>query len=127
MALPETDPHSTNNIEDTEDGEDHRLPSVQQIISSNQGSTHPTQQQGDAAESAHAGHAATSDSAQGSRTVITDPLAGHAGRMGRGGRGHEREKSPTPPKTLHRSTTGKGIAYSDEDVTFLVKYLSYRR
>ncbi|KAG8862489.1 hypothetical protein FRB96_001560 [Tulasnella sp. 330] len=38
-----------------------------------------------------------------------------------------RDRSPTPPRTLHRSTTGKGIAYSDEDVTFLIKYLNYRR
>ncbi|KAG8907436.1 hypothetical protein FRB99_004231 [Tulasnella sp. 403] len=36
-------------------------------------------------------------------------------------------RSPTPPRSLHRSTTGKGIAFTDEDVTFLVKYLTYRK
>lgn len=38
-----------------------------------------------------------------------------------------RDRSPTPPRTLHRSTTGKGIAFTDEDVRYLVRYLSYRR
>lgn len=36
-------------------------------------------------------------------------------------------RSPTPPKSLHRSTTGKGIAFTPEDVTFLVRYMTYRK
>ncbi|KAG8929564.1 hypothetical protein FRC03_012199 [Tulasnella sp. 419] len=39
----------------------------------------------------------------------------------------DRNRSPTPPRSLHRSTTGKGIAFTEEDVTFLVRYLNYRR
>jgi hypothetical protein len=36
-------------------------------------------------------------------------------------------RSPSPPRSLHRSTTGKGIAFTEEDVTFLVRYMTYRR
>ena len=35
--------------------------------------------------------------------------------------------SPTPPKALFRSTTGKGVAFTDEDVTFLVQFMEYRK
>ena len=38
----------------------------------------------------------------------------------------ERTRSPTPPRALFRSTTGKGVAFTDEDVTFLVRFLNYR-
>ena len=38
-----------------------------------------------------------------------------------------RNRSPTPPRALYRSTTGKGVAFTDEDVTFLVKMLAYRK
>ena len=38
----------------------------------------------------------------------------------------ERTRSPTPPRALYRSTTGKGVAFTDEDVTFLVRFLEYR-
>ncbi len=37
-----------------------------------------------------------------------------------------RARSPTPPRALFRSTTGKGVAFTDEDVTFLVRFLEYR-
>ncbi|KAH9949642.1 hypothetical protein B0H21DRAFT_804204 [Amylocystis lapponica] len=37
-----------------------------------------------------------------------------------------RTRSPTPPRALFRSTTGKGVAFTDEDVTFLVRFLHYR-
>lgn len=37
-----------------------------------------------------------------------------------------RARSPTPPRALFRSTTGKGVAFTDEDVTFLVRYLEYK-
>lgn len=37
-----------------------------------------------------------------------------------------RDRSPTPPRALFRSTTGKGVAFTDEDVTFLVRFLQYR-
>ena len=38
-----------------------------------------------------------------------------------------RNRSPTPPRALFRSTTGKGVAFTDEDVSFLVKFLAHRR
>lgn len=38
----------------------------------------------------------------------------------------QRTRSPTPPRALFRSTTGKGVAFTDEDVTFLVRFLEYR-
>ncbi|KAG8933362.1 hypothetical protein FRC01_009687 [Tulasnella sp. 417] len=38
-----------------------------------------------------------------------------------------RNRSPTPPRSLHRSTTGKGIAFTEEDVAYLVKYMAYRK
>ncbi|KAL1723845.1 hypothetical protein EV715DRAFT_285908 [Schizophyllum commune] len=36
-------------------------------------------------------------------------------------------RSPSPPRALFRSTTGKGVAFTDADVTFLVRTLAYRR
>ncbi|KAF9227456.1 hypothetical protein BS17DRAFT_465975 [Gyrodon lividus] len=38
-----------------------------------------------------------------------------------------RNRSPTPPRALFRSTTGKGVAFTDEDVTFLVRLMEYRK
>lgn len=38
-----------------------------------------------------------------------------------------RNRSPTPPRALYRSTTGKGVAFTDEDVTFLVRFMDYRK
>ena len=38
-----------------------------------------------------------------------------------------RTRSPTPPRALFRSTTGKGVAFTDEDVTFLVRFMQYRK
>jgi hypothetical protein len=38
-----------------------------------------------------------------------------------------RNRSPTPPRALFRSTTGKGVAFTDEDITFLVGYMNYRK
>ena len=39
----------------------------------------------------------------------------------------ERSRSPTPPKALFRSTTGKGVAFTDEDVAFLIKLLDFKK
>lgn len=39
----------------------------------------------------------------------------------------QRNRSPTPPRALTRSTTGKGIAFTHEDVNFLVRFLDYRK
>lgn len=36
-------------------------------------------------------------------------------------------RSPSPPKALFRSTTGKGVAFTADDVSFLCKYLAYRK
>ncbi|KAF9568219.1 hypothetical protein CPC08DRAFT_702646 [Agrocybe pediades] len=38
-----------------------------------------------------------------------------------------RNRSPTPPRALYRSTTGKGVAFTQEDVTFLVRFMEYRK
>lgn len=38
-----------------------------------------------------------------------------------------RNRSPTPPRALFRSTTGKGVAFTDEDVAFLVRFMDYRK
>jgi len=38
-----------------------------------------------------------------------------------------RDRSPTPPRALYRSTTGKGVAFTQEDVTFLVRLMEYRK
>jgi hypothetical protein len=38
-----------------------------------------------------------------------------------------RNRSPTPPRALFRSTTGKGVAFTDEDVNFLVRFMDYRK
>ncbi|KAG6885373.1 hypothetical protein C0993_002512 [Termitomyces sp. T159_Od127] len=38
-----------------------------------------------------------------------------------------RNRSPTPPRALFRSTTGKGVAFTDEDVTFLRRFMEYRK
>ncbi|PPQ90542.1 hypothetical protein CVT25_015856 [Psilocybe cyanescens] len=39
----------------------------------------------------------------------------------------QRNRSPTPPRALFRSTTGKGVAFTQEDVTFLVRFMEYRK
>ena len=38
-----------------------------------------------------------------------------------------RNRSPTPPRALYRSTMGKGVAFTQEDVTFLVRFMEYRK
>ncbi|KAG6889223.1 hypothetical protein C0992_005967, partial [Termitomyces sp. T32_za158] len=38
-----------------------------------------------------------------------------------------RNRSPTPPRALFRSTTGKGVAFTDEDVKFLRRFMEYRK
>lgn len=38
-----------------------------------------------------------------------------------------RNRSPTPPRALFRSTTGKGVAFTEDDVAFLVRFMEYRR
>jgi hypothetical protein len=38
-----------------------------------------------------------------------------------------RSRSPSPPKALFRSTTGKGVAFTQQDVDFLVSFLQHRR
>ncbi|KAJ7725855.1 hypothetical protein DFH07DRAFT_853624 [Mycena maculata] len=38
-----------------------------------------------------------------------------------------RNRSPTPPRALFRSTTGKGVAFTDDDITFLVRFMEYRK
>lgn len=116
-----------------------RLPSVQQIMGVGNSASHSRVQQSPRHPSAQHLHqpqpmpppqpnqavvlqeASSSDDRHRPHLHVPQAAAGHHHHHG------GRDRSPTPPRTLHRSTTGKGIAYSDEDVTFLVKYLNYRR
>lgn len=42
--------------------------------------------------------------------------------------GHQiRTRSPSPPRSLFRSTTGKGVAFTEEDVIFLMRFMQYRK
>jgi len=38
-----------------------------------------------------------------------------------------RSGSPIPPKILYKSTTGKGVAFTPEDVQYLLDYMEYRQ
>lgn len=38
-----------------------------------------------------------------------------------------RTRSPTPPRALYRSTTGKGVAFTEDDVTFLMRFMQYKK
>ncbi|EJT97321.1 hypothetical protein DACRYDRAFT_119444 [Dacryopinax primogenitus] len=63
-------------------------------------------------------------------TPILSPLAPGRGRTvqapaASGYLEQSRDRSPTPPKTLYRSTTGKGVAFTEEDVRYLLRYLQY--
>jgi len=70
---------------------------------------------------------ATLTSGPSTSAATTNPISsGNAPKSSTTG-SRNRDRSPTPPRSLHRSTTGKGIAFTDEDVRYLVKYLSYRR
>ena len=42
-------------------------------------------------------------------------------------RENARTRSPTPPRALFRSTTGKGVAFTEEDVTFLVRFMEFKK
>jgi len=39
----------------------------------------------------------------------------------------QRNRSPTPPRVLVKSTTGGGIAFTEHDIQFLIKYLAFKR
>jgi len=36
-------------------------------------------------------------------------------------------RSPTPPRALFRSTTGKGVAFTIQDRSFLISFMEYRK
>ncbi len=38
-----------------------------------------------------------------------------------------RTRSPTPPRALYRSTTGKGVAFTVDDIAFLIRFMEYRK
>lgn len=70
--------------------------------------------------------------ASSSRTA--EPALGHAGvrlDMATAREAAEtsqhRNRSPSPPRSLFRSTTGKGVAFTQEDVNFLMKFMAYRK
>ena len=50
-----------------------------------------------------------------------------ARRRARQDRENGRTRSPTPPRALFRSTTGKGVAFTEEDVTFLVRFMESKK
>ncbi len=37
------------------------------------------------------------------------------------------QEEPKPPTSLYRSSTGKGIAFTSEDVEYLLRFMSYRK
>lgn len=37
------------------------------------------------------------------------------------------DRSPTPPRALFRSTTGKGVAFTTQDRNFLISFMQYRK
>ncbi|KAG9006017.1 hypothetical protein FRB93_009118 [Tulasnella sp. JGI-2019a] len=155
MAPAEIDPDDANNDEDpsmdlddidveqsqghTEEtsyqgGGEHdslqRLPSVQQIIGVGAGASAShiqMQQQTPLSIHPHQPQHRAVVLRESTSSDIHPHSHSHSHNRNRSQLDNHRERSPTPPRTLHRSTTGKGIAYSDEDVAFLVKYLNYRR
>ena len=38
-----------------------------------------------------------------------------------------RNGSPAPPKILYKSTTGKGVAFTPDDVQYMMEYMKYRK
>ena len=38
-----------------------------------------------------------------------------------------RNGSPVPPKILYKSTTGKGVAFTPDDVQYMMDYMKYRK
>ena len=50
-----------------------------------------------------------------------------ARRRAKEDRENGRTRSPTPPRALFRSTTGKGVAFTEEDVTFLVRFMEFKK
>lgn len=38
-----------------------------------------------------------------------------------------RARSPTPPRALFRSTTGKGVAFTVDDIVFLIRFMDFRK
>ncbi|KAJ3519731.1 hypothetical protein NM688_g9258 [Phlebia brevispora] len=62
--------------------------------------------------------------AQATTSGVTPNIIASAKRIARAD--IHRTRSPTPPRALFRSTTGKGVAFTEEDVTFLVRFLEYR-
>ncbi|EMD37492.1 hypothetical protein CERSUDRAFT_123436 [Gelatoporia subvermispora B] len=77
-------------------------------------------------------HASLPVHAQGESEGHTAPASAGPGAMAAARRvaaadtSNNRARSPTPPRALFRSTTGKGVAFTDEDVIFLVRFLEYR-
>ena len=61
---------------------------------------------------------------QATTSGVTPNIIAHAKRIAQAD--ITRARSPTPPRALFRSTTGKGVAFTEEDVTFLVRFLEYR-
>ncbi|KAK7045560.1 hypothetical protein VNI00_007392 [Paramarasmius palmivorus] len=71
--------------------------------------------------------------------ALTGPGLGPSGMRNGHGHGNDlnhhhtrddtgpRNRSPTPPRVLHRSTTGKGVAFTNEDIQFLIRFMEYRK
>jgi hypothetical protein len=57
----------------------------------------------------------------------TDGMHVNAGQHHVGSSAMTRNRSPTPPRALYRSTTGKGVAFTREDVRFLTRFMEYRK
>ena len=57
----------------------------------------------------------------------TDGMHVNSGQHHAGNSAMARNRSPTPPRALYRSTTGKGVAFTREDVRFLTRFMEYRK
>lgn len=62
----------------------------------------------------------TSGAGGGVASASTTPVGGTRNKNPRTG-------SPIAPKILYKSTTGKGVAFTPEDVQYLLDYMEYRR
>jgi hypothetical protein len=59
----------------------------------------------------------------GDTTFANDPLSQQQQNKSR----ETRNRSPTPPRALFRSTTGKGVAFTNQDRDFLIRFMDYRK
>ncbi|KZV62604.1 hypothetical protein PENSPDRAFT_246209 [Peniophora sp. CONT] len=102
--------------EEEEEGEEDEVQESGTLATPEPGGAKP--KRGKAVDNAKEAGKATSRPGQGVSAIATARA-----RVAREG---PRSRSPTPPRALFRSTTGKGVAFTDGDVVFLLRFLEYR-